>query len=66
MKRLGKFSGKIYKDDEIKDMEECSVMIADDESEGSLTFLRSRNKIDCLLCRGCPMKTRAEMRKYDD
>ena len=66
MRRLGKFSGRIYAEHEIKDMEECGVLIADDESAGSLAFLRSRNKIDCLLCRGCPMKVRAEMRKYDD
>lgn len=30
MARLGKFSGKIYKEDEVHTMEECGVCITDE------------------------------------
>lgn len=55
--RLGKFTGRIYKNDEIKSMKECGVCITEEEANNSETIQRlvTRNKIDCFICGGhCP------------
>lgn len=57
MYRLGKYTGRIYKDDEIKNMKECGVCISDEEAkdEDFIDTLKKRNSIDCFLCGGsCP------------
>lgn len=63
MKRLGKFTGKIYTDDEIKDMRECGVQINDLETDAMLKFLKERNRLDCAFCIPgmgcCPEKLKA-------
>lgn len=57
MKRLGKFSGKTYNEDEIENMNECSVMLSDSEVDNE-DFIAERHLNDlkqCLLCIGCPL-----------
>lgn len=62
-KRLGKYTGKIYENDEILNMQECGTIINDLDTEAELEYLRSRNKIDCLFCPAgpgcCPEKMKA-------
>lgn len=54
--RLGKCSGKIYKDSEIGTMQECGISITEKQSvdEEFLSERRAMNKKDCIMCRGCP------------
>lgn len=57
MKRLGKLSGKIYSDDEIKDMPECGISISD-EQENDHKYIKMMHVLmsaDCEFCRGCPL-----------
>lgn len=57
MKRLGKFSGKIYNESETKDMRECGVMISDEQAQDEefIRIHRIEDLLDCLKCFGCPM-----------
>lgn len=57
MKRLGKCSGKIYSEEEYSHMEECGVMITEEQSvdETYLSQKRKENLEDCKRCFGCPM-----------
>lgn len=63
IKRLGKYTGKIYENDEVLNMQECGTIISDLVSEAELEYLRSRNRIDCLFCPTgpgcCPEKMKA-------
>lgn len=55
--RLGKLSGKLYSDDDIKNMPECGVCISDAEAEDP-DFLKNLHEMvsaDCKTCRGCPL-----------
>lgn len=57
MKRLGKYSGKIYKEDEVSTMEECGVCITDEQAndEQWIKSRHARDIVDCLGCGGCSM-----------
>ena len=54
--RLGKFTGNIYKNDEIKSMEECGVVISEEQasSEEWIKKHHARDLVDCCECFGCP------------
>lgn len=57
MKRMGKLSGKIYSDDEIKNMPECGIPLTDEQAndhEYIQTIHKAKSK-DCEFCRGCPL-----------
>lgn len=62
MLRLGKFTGKIYADEEISKMQECGVCISENESDLTLARLRILNSIDCSRCvpgnNCCPEKNK--------
>ena len=57
MKLLGKFSGMIY--DDSKDMEECGVIISDEQAkdEKFISDHHVKDLLDCVLCFGCPKST---------
>lgn len=57
MKRLGKLSGKIYSDEEIKSMPECGISVTDEQAN-DLEYIRMMHvlkSLDCEFCRGCPL-----------
>ena len=58
MKRLGKYSGRIYEEDEISTMTECGVCITDEQAsdEEWIKQHHIHDLIDCLFCKGCPAK----------
>ena len=57
MKRLGKYSGNIYNEDEVSTMEECGVLITDDEANDKefIKHHHARDLVDCIKCYACPM-----------
>lgn len=57
MKRLGKYSGRIYEESEVSTMEECGVCITDEQAndEQWIKSQHARDLVDCLGCGGCPM-----------
>lgn len=60
MKRLGKYSGKIYEGDEIKTMEECGICITDEEAADK-EFINNhhlKDLIECIGCTACPLSRR--------
>ena len=59
MKRLGKFSGQIYEENEIKDMPECGVVITDEQAndEEFISKHHVKDLLDCVKCFGCPKAT---------
>lgn len=61
MKRMGKLSGKIYSDDEIKTMPECGIYLTDEQANEPeyIRSLHAVKSIDCELCRGCPLYNEA-------
>lgn len=57
MKRLGKFTGTIYKEDyDFSNCPECCVQITDEQAkdEESITQHHIKDLIDCITCMGCP------------
>lgn len=57
MKRLGKFTGKIYDESEIPKMEECGVCISDDQARDE-KWVKKHHVYDlaeCIRCYGCPV-----------
>ena len=57
MKRLGKYSGQIYEENEISIMEECGVCITDEQAKDEkwIESQHTKELIECLGCGGCPM-----------
>ena len=57
MKRLGKLSGKIYSDKEIKTMPECGISITDEQANDPeyISTIHTSESFDCKFCRGCPL-----------
>lgn len=56
MKRLGKYTGKIYSDEEKSEIRECCLCISDEQAENE-EFVKQRHFDDlrtCVLCGGCP------------
>lgn len=66
MKRLGKYSGRIYSEDEKWEIEECSLIITDEQSEDEKYILEKReeNLKDCRGCFGCPISAYWEWRGW--
>ena len=64
MKRLGKFTGIVYNDDEVKFMTECGVQITDEQAkdEDWLTSHHLEDLKDCLRCMGCPKSMESVVR----
>lgn len=62
--RLGKYTGRIYVGEEIRDMKECGIHI--DEcliSDADIQYLRAKSKFDCKFCdlyHACPEKRKKE------
>lgn len=56
MKRLGKYTGKIYTEDKIFNMEECGVCITDEQAEDEewISIHHLSDLIECIKCCGCP------------
>lgn len=57
MKRIGKYSGKFYNENEVNTMTECGVVVSEEKlkDEKFMKELKFRNMIDCAKCMGCPM-----------
>lgn len=55
--RLGKFSGRVYTEDEAKNMKECGVCISDENAADEKWCQKHHleDLMDCLKCFGCPM-----------
>lgn len=60
MKRLGKYSGRVYEENEMHTIEECGVCITDDQSidEDWISKHHTNDLMDCITCYGCPMSQR--------
>lgn len=60
MKRLGMYSGRIYNEDQVKDMEECGVMISDEQANDKewIANQHSEHIGECSNCFGCPLANR--------
>lgn len=56
MKRLGMFSGKVYEESEVKNMNECGVCITDEEAndDNFITNHHMKDLMHCVNCFGCP------------
>lgn len=55
--RLGKYSGKLYAEDEVKNMQECGVCISNEQASDK-NWINERHLQDlkgCVVCFGCPM-----------
>lgn len=64
MKRLGKFTGRVYSEkDDMNQVMECTLYIPDEVPNGALKILAERNHIDCKFCIPgidcCPEKMKA-------
>lgn len=56
MKRLGKYSGKVYEEHEIQNMDECGTVITDEQAADK-DFIKKHHMCDlvqCVSCFGCP------------
>lgn len=66
--RLGKLSGKIYRDAEVDTMRECGIVLteeqANDELYVKLQHLKHIN--DCVNCNGCPTSHEKRNDKLDN
>ena len=61
MKRLGKYTGKIYEDDYNFELcPECCVCISDDDAKNENYISERHNKdlLGCISCMGCPAARR--------
>lgn len=59
--RLGKYTGKIYIGEEIRDMEECGIYIDERTTQDMIDYLKKRTRLDCEFCNpyyACPEKRR--------
>lgn len=57
MKRLGKFSGRIYNSEEAAGMKECGIVLTNTEAADE-EYIKNHHKKDyehCITCMGCPM-----------
>jgi hypothetical protein len=57
MKRLGKYSGRIYEENEVHTMKECGVCITDEEAKDEewVSKHHVNDLMDCITCLGCPL-----------
>ena len=69
--RLGKYSGKLYTEDEVKNMQECGVCVSDEQANNKewINKQHLHDLKDCVTCYGCPMaqqNMQKESIKYND
>lgn len=57
MKRLGKYSGRIYEEDEVSTMEECGTCITDEQAIDMewISKHHINDLMKCVTCCGCPL-----------
>ena len=57
MARLGKYSGRIYEENEVKDMQECGICITDElaQDEDWISKYHVQGLMECIACCGCPL-----------
>ena len=57
MKRLGKITGKIYEENEVKNMGECGVCITDEQAKDErwVKEHHAKDLAECVNCRGCAL-----------
>ena len=53
-RRLGLYTGKVYKSDEMKTMQECGVAISNEADENYIRRRRAADFATCMSCKGCP------------
>lgn len=61
MKRLGKFTGKVYDENyNFSNCPECCVCISEEQSkdEKYIADHHAKDLFDCLKCMGCPVAMR--------
>lgn len=60
MKRLGKYSGRIYEENEVNTMEECGVCITDEQAKNKNWISKQHvdDLMECVMCCGCPLSKR--------
>ena len=58
--RLGKYSGRIYEENEVHAMEECGDCITDEQSkdENWTSKHHVSDLMECVKCCGCPLSQR--------
>ena len=56
MKRIGMYTGKIYSEDEVKNMQECGICISDSDAYDAEYVRRSYESEheNCIACMSCP------------
>ena len=55
--RLGKYSGRLYAEDEVKNMQECGICISDEQANDK-NWINKQHLQDlhvCITCCGCPI-----------
>lgn len=64
MKRLGKYSGKIYGKNEVQGMEECGVCITDEQAKDKdwISKHHVSDLMDCMKRCGCPLAQKGIIR----
>lgn len=60
MKRLGLYSGRIYEENEVENMEECGLCIADEEANDKEWIKKKHDEHigRCSNCFGCPLSSK--------
>lgn len=60
MKRFGKYSGRIYEENEVYTMEECGVCITDKQAKDEEWVSKHHvdDLMECITCCGCPLAQR--------
>lgn len=60
MKRLGKYSGGIYEENEVHTMEECGVCITDKQAKDEEWVSKHHvdDLMECITCCGCSLAQR--------
>ena len=66
--RLGKYSGKLYTEDEVKNMQECGVCISDEQANNEkwINEQHLHDLKDCIPCCGCPMAQKNSLWNWRD
>lgn len=60
MLRLGKYTGKLYRDEEIENMQECGVCITEEQAldDAFIENHHSKDLLACINCLECPLASR--------
>lgn len=56
MKRIGMYTGKIFSEDEVKNMQECGICISDSDAQDADYVQKKYEHYhkDCISCMACP------------